>query len=284
MPPPACDAARRGRRPPAMPPAGAAARLRCRPPGPPPACDAARRGRRPPAMPPAGAAARLRCRPPGPPPACDAARRGRRPPAMPPAGAAARLRCRPPGPPPACDAARRGPLCPPGQRWYQRGRWSDNGGTNVAVATKGDVPPAYRDAVLEPTASACRRPMPYIRRGAFAATPLYAEVPLPRPRCTQRCLSRDAGVRRGAFAAMRHALDHRGGNQPRGSGVAVALTRATRGLDALRYGGARGWPAGRATVPIPSGGGRLAQRESASFTPRRSLVRSQYRPPAQTPL
>ncbi len=28
------------------------------------------------------------------------------------------------------------------------------------------------------------------------------------------------------------------------------------------------------------GGGRLAQRESASFTPRRSLVRSQYRPPS----
>src|SRR5580693_449802 len=27
--------------------------------------------------------------------------------------------------------------------------------------------------------------------------------------------------------------------------------------------------------------GRLAQRESASFTPRRSLVRSQYRPPGQ---
>ena len=27
------------------------------------------------------------------------------------------------------------------------------------------------------------------------------------------------------------------------------------------------------------GDGRLAQRESASFTPRRSLVRSQYRPP-----
>src|SRR6266571_1267713 len=32
-----------------------------------------------------------------------------------------------------------------------------------------------------------------------------------------------------------------------------------------------------ASVP---GGGRLAQRESASFTPRRSLVRSQYRPPS----
>jgi hypothetical protein len=33
--------------------------------------------------------------------------------------------------------------------------------------------------------------------------------------------------------------------------------------------------------------GRLAQRESASFTPRRSLVRSQYRPrvlPAQRPV
>src|SRR5260370_38434695 len=29
------------------------------------------------------------------------------------------------------------------------------------------------------------------------------------------------------------------------------------------------------------GDGRLAQRESASFTPRRSLVRSQYRPPGQ---
>jgi hypothetical protein len=30
-----------------------------------------------------------------------------------------------------------------------------------------------------------------------------------------------------------------------------------------------------------AGEGRLAQRESASFTPRRSLVRSQYRPPGQ---
>src|ERR1700756_35205 len=29
--------------------------------------------------------------------------------------------------------------------------------------------------------------------------------------------------------------------------------------------------------------GRLAQRESASFTPRRSLVRSQYRPPGHRP-
>src|SRR5580698_4332669 len=32
------------------------------------------------------------------------------------------------------------------------------------------------------------------------------------------------------------------------------------------------------------GSGRLAQRESASFTPRRSLVRSQYRPPPHRPV
>jgi hypothetical protein len=32
-------------------------------------------------------------------------------------------------------------------------------------------------------------------------------------------------------------------------------------------------------VEAAAGEGRLAQRESASFTPRRSLVRSQYRPP-----
>jgi hypothetical protein len=35
----------------------------------------------------------------------------------------------------------------------------------------------------------------------------------------------------------------------------------------------------RRAAPTTSGG-RLAQRESASFTPRRSLVRSQYRPPS----
>src|SRR4029077_20937223 len=46
--------------------------------------------------------------------------------------------------------------------------------------------------------------------------------------------------------------------------------RAARREDALPYGSA-----GRVTRP---GGGRMAQRESASFTPRRSLVRSQYRP------
>jgi hypothetical protein len=35
-------------------------------------------------------------------------------------------------------------------------------------------------------------------------------------------------------------------------------------------------------VEAAAGEGRLAQRESASFTPRRSLVRSQYRPPARS--
>ncbi len=48
------------------------------------------------------------------------------------------------------------------------------------------------------------------------------------------------------------------------------------------------WLCGRYALPwvrpgrrfVVPGGGRLAQRESASFTPRRSLVRSQYRPPA----
>ena len=40
------------------------------------------------------------------------------------------------------------------------------------------------------------------------------------------------------------------------------------------------WPAGGGPGP---GVGRLAQRESASFTPRRSLVRSQYRPPGISP-
>ena len=58
--------------------------------------------------------------------------------------------------------------------------------------------------------------------------------------------------------------------------------RAAEREHALPYGSAgracRGAqpPAGGHTTS----GGRLAQRESASFTPRRSLVRSQYRPPS----
>ena len=43
--------------------------------------------------------------------------------------------------------------------------------------------------------------------------------------------------------------------------------------------GAPGWCRG-CWLRLRIGGGRLAQRESASFTPRRSLVRSQYRPPS----
>ena len=59
--------------------------------------------------------------------------------------------------------------------------------------------------------------------------------------------------------------------------------RAAGGPDALGCGGAGGElreQPDRDTVTVVSGGGRLAQRESASFTPRRSLVRSQYRPPS----
>ena|SRR5271170_3951226 len=52
--------------------------------------------------------------------------------------------------------------------------------------------------------------------------------------------------------------------------------------NALPYGGA-GTRLPRGSAPggqRRTSGGRLAQRESASFTPRRSLVRSQYRPPS----
>ncbi len=41
---------------------------------------------------------------------------------------------------------------------------------------------------------------PGVRRGAFAATRVYAEVPLPRPGCTQRCLCGDPAVRKGNSA------------------------------------------------------------------------------------
>ena len=74
-----------------------------------------------------------------------------------------------------------------------------------------------------------------------------------------------------------------GGRGGLGAGVGWAGPRRREGTraaraetpaDALRY-GAPGTPL---AAPSP---GRLAQRESASFTPRRSLVRSQYRPPGQ---
>jgi hypothetical protein len=132
------------------------------------------------------------------------------------------------------------------------------------------VPPALRDAVLEPHCLRVpRRPHalrtqrclcrgPGVRRGAFAAARVYIEVPLPRS---------------GTFW-ITGAETGRGG-----SGVAVAAHPGNARPGCATLWRRRGWPADRATVPIPSGGGRLAQRESASFTPRRSLVRSQYRPP-----
>jgi hypothetical protein len=59
-------------------------------------------------------------------------------------------------------------------------------------------------------------------------------------------------------------------------GGAAAAPRAVYREDALPYGsaGSGSDPSGQHRTS----GGRLAQRESASFTPRRSLVRSQYRP------
>ena len=60
------------------------------------------------------------------------------------------------------------------------------------------------------------------------------------------------------------------GRRPHGAVIVTAL-----GPDALVCGGQR--------AADPPWRGRLAQRESASFTPRRSLVRSQYRPPGISP-
>jgi hypothetical protein len=57
----------------------------------------------------------------------------------------------------------------------------------------------------------------------------------------------------------------------------AAGERRRRGGRSMRYADTR---SERSTRP---GDGRLAQRESASFTPRRSLVRSQYRPPGTRP-
>ena len=64
------------------------------------------------------------------------------------------------------------------------------------------------------------------------------------------------------------------------------VIRSGRGTRAART---VGWPRGEATAckavytgsnPVPTSLGRLAQRERASLTRKRSLVRSQYRPPA----
>ena len=68
-----------------------------------------------------------------------------------------------------------------------------------------------------------------------------------------------------------------GPHQPAMRYAEIALRPGPPLLAAL----AQGMPSGRGARRGGSGGvpGRLAQRESASFTPRRSLVRSQYRPP-----
>ena len=58
----------------------------------------------------------------------------------------------------------------------------------------------------------------------------------------------------------------------RGASCRARSVPARARLPGCRRGGAIGYARGRP--------GRLAQRESASFTPKRSLVRSQYRPPS----
>ena len=65
---------------------------------------------------------------------------------------------------------------------------------------------------------------PGVRKGASAATRVYAKVPLPRPGCTQRCLCRDPGVRKGASAATR--VVRRGASAATGVYAEVPLPRA----------------------------------------------------------
>src|SRR5215813_11461808 len=65
-----------------------------------------------------------------------------------------------------------------------------------------------------------------------------------------------------------------------GQGGWAARSRDGRREDWRRRGGrSMRYADTRPARTIRPGDGRLAQRESASFTPRRSLVRSQYRPP-----
>ena len=70
-------------------------------------------------------------------------------------------------------------------------------------AAPGVVPPLYAQVPL-PRPGCTQRCLcrdPVVCRGAFAASGLYAEVPLPRAGCMQRCLCRERVVCRGAFAA-----------------------------------------------------------------------------------
>lgn len=90
-------------------------------------------------------------------------------------------------------------------------------------------------------------------------------------------------LQEGFLAATRFITHSDGPGRADGCGVRCGCRPPRRGD---RHGDRPGcvslwWPVGGGPRP---GAGRLAQRESASFTPRRSLVRSQYRPPAHRPV
>ncbi len=117
---------------------------------------------------------------------------------------------------------------------------------------------------------------PVVRRGASAATPLYAEVPLPRPRvyakvplprprCTQRCLCRDPAVRKGASAATQLYAK-----------VPLPRPRCTQrclclhgilSLDSPATGDRPPWTRGRSRA-TPAPAETLGHRPSASAAPR----------------
>ena len=222
-----------------------------------------------------------------------------RPPAAPPAPPARLPRPRAPAPPP-------------------RPRQGSDGTTVVAVATT--VVPSWRPVgrAQRPGAGAVQaRGVCQVKLQSRLVAPLWAGMSLPWPRCGQRCLCRGPVMGRGAFACKGWRRSGKRGRSGSGHCIAAASTKRWNGAMRIRWPsrisiqpkscrmtglprgrtgpgarrgnarpgcatlwGRRGRPAGCATVPIPSGGGRLAQRESASFTPRRSLVRSQYRPPS----
>ena len=72
----------------------------------------------------------------------------------------------------------------------------------AATVTMPAIPPrAARRAWSLPCMRRCLCRERGVRGGAFAASGVYAEVPLPRAGCTRRCLCRERGVRGGAFAA-----------------------------------------------------------------------------------
>ena len=76
----------------------------------------------------------------------------------------------------------------------------------AATVTMPAIPPrAARRAWSLPCMRRCLCRERGVRGGAFAASGVYAEVPLPRAGCTRRCLCRERGVRGGAFAATVYA-------------------------------------------------------------------------------